>query len=447
MSYEDVCYIENRRCLMASVDSAVFELFKTSGSFEGYEYFEGNKALRENQKKLFLSGEIENPTLDYPRLSMEFVVSKRKTLESMNFSFLPDKIKTAYIKKVTEKLGEVRLIEASIQGDMNLFKSVNDVPDKEIFFSILLKMLKNFQGHNDIFDQYADQFTMLKALLANPRILENSINIVYHEELMLWLKKQFLKQFEKLFQDIYIDETKEYDAEEIKSIFEKALKNISAQDLFHVECIHTATTAISVSQEKSIVKIPSSRVVSGTKLVYILGHEIGVHVARRVRGESSNISLLGLGLDGYLSAEEGITSVWREAYYGYMKDFSKPEAYYLAIGLALGLDGIPRNFREVFQILREIYLFRSLKKRKNFESSVLKAEEDAWNRCIRIFRGTDCATKGVAYTKDQCYFLGNIKMKEYMTKIWQSGEDLPDLFQGKYDPTNEDHMEVVRLLS
>ena len=50
------------------VDSSWYGRFARYGSFQAYEYLDGDKRYREEQKDKFLKGEIENPLLDYPKI-------------------------------------------------------------------------------------------------------------------------------------------------------------------------------------------------------------------------------------------------------------------------------------------------------------------------------------------------------------------------------------------
>jgi hypothetical protein len=115
---------------------------------------------------------------------------------------------------------------------------------------------------------------------------------------------------EELESLIFLDssqEGKKYDANEIAEIFEKALSNLQAED-WDVS-IDTNRTAINVSHEEKEVKVPESRSLSEQKLRGLVLHEIGTHVARRLKGERSRLQILGLGLDRYERGEEGVATI------------------------------------------------------------------------------------------------------------------------------------------
>ena len=51
-----------------ALDNKWYERFKSGGAFHAYEYFTGDKEIRQQQKNDFLSEKSENPELDYPVL-------------------------------------------------------------------------------------------------------------------------------------------------------------------------------------------------------------------------------------------------------------------------------------------------------------------------------------------------------------------------------------------
>ncbi|MBP9749225.1 MAG: DUF1704 domain-containing protein [Candidatus Pacebacteria bacterium] len=180
----------------------------------------------------------------------------------------------------------------------------------------------------------------------------------------------------------------------------------------------------------------------------IIAHEVGVHVRRRVEGEKSPLRLLGFGLAGYLRAEEGIAT-----YAEQVRDGARHFAGilgYLSVGWARGIDGTPRTFRGLFDMLYPYLVLASLEHALAYDEKVVdvaklceKNKRRAWARCVRTFRGTTGATPGACFTKDIVYLEGNIA-------IWRLVQDDPtrvDTFHlGKYDPTNEEHVRLLREL-
>ena len=176
------------------------------------------------------------------------------------------------------------------------------------------------------------------------------------------------------------------------------------------------------------------------RLKALIEHEIGTHVARREKGERTKLKLLGLGLDRYLKGEEGIATYQEQKIEG-ANDFSGFDGHF-AISLASGIDGKKRNFREVFDILKNYYFIKS--KKQTTEGAWESAENSAWSRCIRTFRGTSCQTPGACFTRDIAYREGNIGV---WNVIKNNPEEIKRFSVGKYDPGNPRHIWILEQLN
>ncbi len=201
-------------------------------------------------------------------------------------------------------------------------------------------------------------------------------------------------------------------------------------------------SSITVTQSRKIIEIPNNQNTKyQNKRFYELAfHEIGTHVLRRVNGEKSRLKLLGLGLDHYDPGEEGIATLREQILHEKFNDFSGLDGH-LSISLALGQDGIKRNFREVYDILELHFLRQELKSNNgNFNNAIENARKKAWRRACRTFRGTDCKTRGIANTIDNVYREGNIG-------IWEVIKNNPGEIKrfncGKYNPANPEHIYIL----
>lgn len=121
-----------------------------------------------------------------------------------------------------------------------------------------------------------------------------------------------------------------------------------------------------------------------------------------------------------------------------------------------GLDGKKRDFREVYEILNKHFYLKALikklekseskvsdekkKKPENYEKTLAVAVNNAWNRTVRTFRGSNQSKAGVCYTKDIIYRQGNIAVWQLIGK---KPEELFRLSVGKYDPANPRHIWIL----
>jgi hypothetical protein len=200
----------------------------------------------------------------------------------------------------------------------------------------------------------------------------------------------------------------------------------------------------SVNPSKQIVYVPNDeylarrhRPLTQTATEAIAAHEIGVHATRAHRGSMQPLKLLATGLDGYLKGEEGLASYSQQQVEG--ADFFYGQDRYLAIALALGLDGEPRDFRSVFVLMRAYYELHSGASHHNEEAIIQRT----WEVCRRAFRGTTGQSVGCALTKSMVYFEGNVEMWQYLI---DHPERYPHLFMGKFDPLNKRHVTSLQTL-
>jgi hypothetical protein len=414
-----------------ALDGKWYERFEKVGSFQDVEYLEGEKKYRNEQKKEFLGEKIRNPKLDYPKLKTFDFASKEKDLLELKNDVLTkeenDGVRQAYKWKINEKIAQLRMLKAVKTGDDNKVakysKFIYGLPEKDIFandLQIMKEVIKDKENSDDLRIQFAI------------RRLQESISFSSFEHSTV--NNNFLDGKKRVLTEPFIEE-KKIDAAEIKNEFEDALARLRIEGWDVV--VEKDITAISVSQEKKLVRVPEKRKLSDEKLAQLIAHEIKTHVLRRENGERSKLKLLGLGLDRYLSGEEGI-STFEEQRIGGADDFSGFDGH-LATSLALGLDGKQRDFRDVFNILRDYFFLQS--KEQDLTKAWDKAKDKAWSRCVRTFRGTSGESKGICLTRDIVYREGNINTW-IVTK--SNSQEECKFSLGKYDPANPRHAWILQ---
>src|SRR5690606_33607596 len=108
--------------------------------------------------------------------------------------------------------------------------------------------------------------------------------------------------------------------------------------------------------------------------------EVGVHVKRAHEGAKQPLMLLTSGLAGYLRGEEGVAGYAQQQVEGATEFYGFDR--YLAASLAVGMDGVPRDFRSVYALMRDYYVLMHDTER----DAERVAERAAWDVCVRIFR-------------------------------------------------------------
>ncbi|MEI6850607.1 MAG: tyrosine/phenylalanine carboxypeptidase domain-containing protein [Candidatus Saccharibacteria bacterium] len=430
-----------------SYDDSLFESFSEIASLQAYEYLNGDKEYRAEQKRSFIAGEIENPTLDYPEVDLVALESTEDRLLLLKQEVIENEqnevVKQAYRWRLNEKIAEVRMLKAVASGDMRRFKRYSEFiygkPSEEVFAYTVNSVIEFAEVLLNSDDEDVRQ-TANELLSLLPRTDESQVSEIPDQATVLLARDQTISEFGDLI-DIPTDMTK-LDADAIKSAFDIAIQRTGSEGWSVVIDDETSRTGISVDQEHMQVVIPGKRSVSLDELTKLIVHEIGTHVTRRANGERSQLKLLGLGLDRYESGEEGVATVREQSLSGEVSDFSGIDGL-LAVGLSLGLDGQPRNFRQVYEILEKYYLLKNLTALKKVEEPLMKAQNTAYNRTVRTFRGTDCETPGVCFTKDIVYRNGNIGVWDV---IGSNPDEMMRFNIGKYDPTNDRHLWILEQL-
>lgn len=415
-----------------NLDDKWYERFKELASFEDYEYLTGDKETRNLHKGLFLAGFIENPILDYPELERLDFEEKEKKLIALKNEIVNQEsnpiVRQLYRWRINEKIAELRMLKEAGKGNDNKFLKyscfIYGKPEKEIY-EYTIWQVKNLIDKK-LFD--ADLETQKAAQRLNKELFkslaENETTIKPED-----------------FNLPKIKSTKgeaEYQAEEIKHAFEEALERYKISGWEVVVDNTGRFSSINTSQEQKNVNIPQTSKLKETELQALIEHEIGTHVVRREKGERTKLKLLGLGLDRYLKGEEGIAT-YREQEVEGANNFSGFDGHF-AISLATGIDGRKRNFREVFNILKDYYFIQS---KKSKEEALKSSVNSAWNRCIRTFRGTTCKTRGACLTRDIVYREGNIGV---WNVIKNNSDEARRFTVGKYDPANPRHIWILNQL-
>ena len=432
-------------------DKEWYDRFEQIGSFDAYEYLDGSGEYRQEERRKFEAGETENPTLDYPKLQPDDLQQKEEDLLSLKSDVLTrqteelpnaekmDVVKQVYRWRLNERIAEVRMLKAAAEGDAKRFKRYSQFiygrPSPEVFAytvnSLRNTLTQHLASDNGDLRQAAQE---LEAVLPSTQP-EPQVSPLPGEETVTYSREKTLEELGYLIN--FPEGQGEVDAFVIHQAFQSALENL------RIEGWRVITTpnrdSIAVSQGKQEVSVPTERRMKPAELKGLVLHEIGTHVARRDKGERSRLRLLGLGLDRYEGGEEGVATIRQQVMEEELEDFAGLEGH-LAISLAQGLDGVPRDFRQVYDIMRKYHLVKELVDGKDASTAQQEAAKKAWNRCVRTFRGTDCKTPGAVFTKDIIYREGNIG-------VWELIRTNPDEMKrfniGKYDPTNPRHLWVL----
>lgn len=424
-----------------ALDTQWYSRFEKPGAFQGFEYLEGDKSYREQQKHLFLSGEVNNPTLDYPKLDIQLLDRREEELLALKYDVRLNEpnqaVKLAYQWRLNEKLAELRMLKAAASGNARKFRRYTEFiygkPSDTIFAYTVNSIRKRAETTLGLGNQTTAEASAKLLELLPTDMPEPTAATPPTEETVKLAQGITLHEVGDLV-SIPLDKER-FEAPEIQAVFSQSIQTLKAEG-WQVTIATGSKSGITVNQETRKVEVPATRMLVVDKLRKLIAHEIGTHVARRINGERSKLKLLGLGLDRYEKGDEGVATLREQAIEGKVDDFAGFDGY-LAIGLAYGLDGTPRNFREVFQVLQPYYYLKEIESGTAPETAITNAQTKAWNRCVRTFRGTPPDTTGVCYTKDMVYREGNIGAWEVVSN---NPEEMYRFSIGQYDPANERHI-------
>ncbi len=430
------------------LDQELYDWLTENASFQAYEYLNGSSDARDTERVNFINGTKSNPDLDYPDLDIDkldeldgILTAKKRDIVANEDNEI---VMKAYRWKLNEKIAEVRLLKAAQTGDMRRFQRysrfVYGEPSPEIFNYTIRKIYdKAIINSGSENPELRESATRLLERLTVPDEKGHAIDPPVENESFSEFRTKT-----KALADALFDNNEQngslLSAENVKTAFDIALERISADGWSSV--ISESTRSVSTNQEEQKMLIPSDKEISVRRLAELIVHEIGTHVQRRVNGERSRLKLLGLGLDRYEIGEEGIATAREQALSSGVKDFSSLDGH-LAIGLAVGIDGEPRDFRDVYEFLKNYFEMSNLESGVSADEAGKKAEDKAWKRCVRTFRGTDCKTKGVCFTKDIIYREGNIGIWRVFN---ENSKEVLRFDVGKYDPANSRHLLILEQL-
>ena len=395
-------------------------------------------------KDAFLSGDVREPNLyytDIDPLAIEERSMDVRVLESVVEAYSDELVRRAHLPKLREIREKYELLRAVQAGD--------DV-------AVLDASIRLYGRPREDLFRYA--LRHLRTRLVAVRSLYATHPVV--GELIARLEQHASTDVDEVFPwdsiafpapRRYVSDTS-LSATEIQRMFTAAFLRYGVDGWQAIVDAPGERTTFNTNHDLCTVFIPSDADIAMRKYALtperveaLIAHEIGTHVTRRARGEHSPLSLLGVGLAEYLRGEEGIATYVEQQVDG-TRHFAGGLGY-LCVGWAIGIDGTPRTFRGLYDVLYPYLVVSALEHALQYQDAVdvdkvlARSARQAWARCVRVFRGTSGTTPGACFTKDIVYLEGNIA-------IWQLVSQDPtwvDRFSlGKYDPANEEHVSLLR---
>ena len=405
------------------IDEKWFLEYKKIKDFSYVECFSVDKKYREKIRKAFVNGEDDSPLFKYHEL-VNFPFDEKKQM----FKDLSEAIEKEEKNKIVAKLYQAKIVDQVLELDMMHASQTGD--DKKFG-----KFTEKIHGKpkKEILEKVIPSIKKMIADVKEKGIDELDKSIAYLEEVFSKEKGGGEEIFELMSEEKHEDYV---DAEYIKEVFEKAVKdlNLSGWDVIIDE--EQLNTHIYIDQHRQNIVIPGRRKMRPAHLEALIDHEVGVHVIRRRNGEDTNLKLARAGLAAYIRTEEGlgVYAAFKKDPLGLMGSIE----VYLGLALVYGLLGHPKTFKEVYDFYYHYFRVSRVDGSKKGES---RARSYAWKRCLKLYRGTTAQTKGIAFTRGVIYLEGYFKMRDFLKAHPEKEEEV---LKAKYDPTNNQHVKALQ---
>ncbi len=430
-----------------------------------YTFFEGSHQKRAQERDHFLSGKKYVPEYDYPRLfELDKLINNEKQLIK-SLEIISDNIELIgwdkaelYLASIIMNLKRSQLVMAAAEMNaaevgspwrdsaLKKFKELNselygDI-NKSYFFGILnteLEIVKNYRPKNhretEIVEFLKHELRFIKKGYKEHAIITESD------------KDKYLKNINELYGSILnvVPEGKKFNAIQCAEIMNKTLVFAGFSEDWKV-VIDSKKSSPSTLGSKKRIYLPKDTQRTSDQIKGLILHEQEVHARRYFNGvQFPELSLLATGTAEYLPVEEGLGTIMALlAAPNETSPLERARQRYIHIGLALGVDGYKRDARQVFEITWRLHVLNTCHHKEITKNDESQSKKDVYSHIENIFRGTDCFTPGIVYTKAKVYYEGLVKNSKYLAQIKDDKAAFIRMFLGKYNHT--DTTETKRIM-
>ena len=443
-----------------------------------YEFFNGDKELREEAKDAFLADSVRNPIVDYPFLQPEIVQPKydaisRVYLNVIEAEGLSEESYLAYEGTVGYRLHEAQMLlqacamnAVEIQSVDFTYSATGYQRSNESLYGMvndqivggIIRELRSMVDTDDLAGLAKDLYEEIEDILFDGLDYDPSQTAklpILSEEARGYLAEKIERHYktEKAAVDVIgrrlsVEGRDAFEPEDIRDTFLQAIKDRRYEGI--IGAYIDSGSLLSWSQERKGVIIGDARKpIKGVEDVYgISVHEEGVHGQRFINGRSSDIPVLGNGLyvsDGssentdYLAFEEGIATLYQSIAAG-KKDGWTIANFTHTLNLALAYKG--KDFRDVYEANWKLRAVLRAKDGLIDEALHPSIKSTAYDSVLRIFRGTPIhrtpdLDMPLTYNKDLAYLRGRISAINFWNQNAGNDTMFDFVLAGKFDPTNK----------
>lgn len=371
-----------------------YEKFSKKASyFPSFEYSSGSSLKNARRRLEDLKKELTNPKLSEADITfIDWRIAETRTL-----------LKYWKIKKAPKTTQ--RMVSNYLASQIELYG-----PADEAVFAGIIRYLQKIARRRG--GDYLRAFQEIESLIGSygeGELFEpSSETFRYYRELAHKTFPALIKTVEA------IPDAEDYSTQEIMEYFEQALAVVGAAEKgWKVKKSKEGANVIISKYRNRVIVGGHYKPLSPLRLRQIILHEVGCHVQKS----------MAAGPDWHYTRfnenDEGLAIVLEQLL---EPRFShKRSLRYLAMSLALGLDGKKRNFREVYEILwRASYIVGK------YNSDT--AKKKAFYETSRVFRGGLPKVRGAVFIKDKIYLEGNMNIWKALEAKHLKQDDFRDLF-------------------
>lgn len=460
--------------------------YNNAGAFQTYEVFDvtgespemkAASAFREEQKRLFLEGEIVNPVLNNcPKFTLER--GRRRNLYAQTLAtvytrrlMFADGREGTLEDELFEDMLDLRLREVNFVETAAIVAEGNIAPEeRERLADILKRGARECYGmpdRDDALTLIGTRLEKAEKIALEPehparQTARELLDMVALPEYEQQEPPQLSPETAQYYREIIRGECEEaveyafatigkkdiYTPEEMRVSFDRYLeyRNI-AQEGWHSVVIPNrascaakmATLAIEIGENRDPAQLKYGPVLESEL------HEGEIHAGRQARGKKLGSGLAEFGLRDYVFFEEAFADIWAALYSGQPK--RKGEPYVMGIALADGYDGLERDFRDNYETLWRLGFVNTYTAKKPVAEQMERSQKRAYTSLVRLWRGMPTDVPGCVGPKDRAY--DNTKVLRYLQPDGGrlSKADFLRLIQAKYDPTNPKQDAYIRSLA
>jgi hypothetical protein len=449
----------------------------TNSSFIDYARFEDDAKAREAVKQEFIDGLVHAPEYEYPKLDRLHDVDakgsllsdkKRETyeavleLEANKLSGVMSSVEhELYAGFHEQRLKKILLVEAASrmrhadssasqlvarQEFMSLNREVYGEMDEQAFVGMMTTEQQRTQEFVPVGSRAESIKHSLQSYFAMHHYDREELPLLNHD-VLTGLQTLVDERYDNVLQVVPdTDDTVFYEAAQCHEILTAALQAGGLADKgWKIEVSHIKSNPATNVDGKKIY-IPSSIRRNAAQLRRLIIHEQEVHARRGQNGAESGMVLLEKGTAEYADVEEGLGVLLECIIAGDFdnQSYHRARDRYITAGVALGLDGNPKDARATFGLLWRLIALRMADNGEIKEKIEHDAKAMAMLHIENAYRGTNFAMPGVIYTKLKVYYEGLAKNAAFFE---ERRDDLPaaldDALIGKFNHVSQTESDNV----